>query len=150
MRTFVLVAVSALALLGVGCFTGTPDPKPDETLPQNENGNLTLYVSNQSLALTPVDITIHIDGRKAIAGDFDVTGERFPQHNWIKHVFALSPGKHTLTVVSEKGEAALERGFEIEDKHWAVVDYWYYPESHHNPTPKHFTFTIQDSPIGFQ
>lgn len=43
----------------------------------------------------------------------------------------------------------LEKEFEIKDKHWAVVDYWYYPEAHYNPTPKQFSFDIQDKPIYF-
>ena len=143
------VMLAAVAVLGTGCASGNQDGQSTDVLPQDPDGNLTLYVSNQSLAITPVDITIYIDGKIAVTGDFDVKGKRTAQHNWIKHVFALPAGMHRLRAVSEKGQATLEKEFEIKENHWAVVDYWYYPESHDNPTPKHFTFKIQDRPIGF-
>lgn len=53
-----------------------------------------------------------IDGKKAVADDFAVKG----QHNWIKHVFRLKPGKHKLAVAWKKGQARLEKEFEIKDK----------------------------------
>lgn len=121
-------------------------------LPQDPNGNFTLYVSNQSFDENPVDITIHIDGKKAVERDFDVKGKRTAQHNWIKHRFSLSPGKHRITAKSKKGKASLEKEFEIEDKHWAVIDYWWYPtiRGGSGPTARKFTFMIQNSPIGFE
>lgn len=129
-----------------------PDKRADNLLPQNENGNFVLYVSNQSFAQTPVDITIHIDGKKAISSEFDVRN----QHNWIKHSFKLTPGTHNLVAVSDKGDARIEKSFEIKDeKHWAVIDYWYYPIQHEHGKKyfkqvKHFSFDIQNKPIQFQ
>lgn len=123
-----------------------------QTLAHDPNGNFILYVSNQSFDENPVDITVHIDGKKAIEGDFDVTGKRIAQHNWIMHRFDLAPGRHRLSVKSKKGKASLDKEFEISDKHWAVIDYWYYPtlRGGAGPTPRHLSFMIQDSPIGFQ
>ena len=146
--TIVCITVFVLgAMLPV--FADTTDSS-EKIIPQDKDGNLTLYVSNQSFAITPVDITILIDGRKAVIGNFDVKGKRIAQHNWIKHVFTLSPGKHKLKVLSKKGEAILEKEFSIKGKHWAVVDYWYYPKSHYSPTPRKFRFNIQDKPIQFE
>ncbi len=119
-----------------------------QSLAQDPNGNFILFVANQSFDEDPVDITVHIDGKKAIAADFYVEN----QHNWIRHQFNLSPGQHKLTVKSKKGEASLDKEFDITEKHWAVIDYWYYPEQRGGagPTPRQFSFMIQDRPIGFQ
>ncbi|MBN2138082.1 MAG: hypothetical protein JW720_09760 [Sedimentisphaerales bacterium] len=118
------------------------------TLPQDPNGNFILYVANQSFDEDPVDITVRIDDAKAVDSDFYVGN----QHNWVKHQFALAPGRHKLNALSKKGKTALETEFEITDKHWAVIDYWYYPKltGGAGPTPRHFSFLIQDTPIGFE
>ena len=118
----------------------------------NENGNFILYISDQSFAISPVDIKIYIDGKLAIDDNFDVTGNRVPQHNWKQFKFQLGNGDHTIKAISKKGDAVIEKEFKTVDKHWAVIDYWYYPESRGGatPTPKHFSFNIQDKPIGFE
>ena len=122
-------------------------PGNAQTLPQDPNGNFVLYVSNQSFDEDPVDITVHIDGKKAVEADFHVGN----QHSWIKHRFNLPPGRHRLAAKSRTGKASLDKVFDISDKHWAVIDYWYYPKLRggSGPTPRKFSFLIQDSPIGF-
>lgn len=132
-----------------GCGGEAVDLHPaEDVLEQDEKGNLILYVANLSFAISPIDITIHIDGKKAVDRDFDVEN----QHNWIKHTFSLSKGEHKLLAVSKKGGARFEGQFEIKDKHWVVVDYWYYPHmtGGAGPTPKQFSFIIQDKPFLFQ
>ncbi len=121
-------------------------------LPQNPDGNFVLYVSNQSFAITPVDIEIDIDGKHAIQDEFDVTGNSVPQHNWIRFIFRLSPGTHKIRASSKHGEARIKEGFRVEAKHWAVLEYWYYPtiEGGTGPTPKSFTFHIQNTPVHFE
>lgn len=113
----------------------------EEFLQQSQTGNFILYVSNQSFAITPVDITIMIDGKNAVAADF-VVGN---QHKWIKYTFHLDPGEHKLIATSNKGSAKIEKMFEINDKHWAVVSFWFSKKDIYG----HFSFSIQDSPIGF-
>ena len=117
-----------------GCVKPALDENAEVLFPQNENGNFVIYVSNQSYAKTPVDITIHINGKKAILSEFDVR----KQHNWIKHIFNLQLGKHKLIIASKKGEATLEKEFEINGRHWAVINYWYYPKQ---DGKKHFSFS---------
>jgi hypothetical protein len=136
----------------LGCVAGCGGEPNDvnsaeDVLAQDEKGNLVLYVSNQSFAISPVDITIHIDGKKAVDRDFDVGN----QHIWISYAFSLSKGKHKLVAVSKKGGAKFEGQFEIKDEHWAVIDYWYYPDTTGGAaTPKKFSFDIQDEPIYFE
>ena len=119
------------------------DKKVENLLPQNENGNFVLYVSNQSFAQTPIDVTIHINGKRAISSEFNVGN----QHNWVKHIFSLQPGKHKLIIASNQGEATLEKEFEINGKRWSAIAYWYYPKK---DGKKHFSFQIQNKPIYFR
>ena len=115
----------------------------DDILTQNNDGNFVLYVSNQSYAITPVDITIHIDGKLAVSSDFEVHN----QHNWIEYIFDLRLGTHTLVASSETGKAEMIDEFVVSDGSvWAVVDFWYYPDS---DSENHFTIQIQSEPIYF-
>jgi hypothetical protein len=128
-----------------------------DVLPQYASGNFILYVSNQSFAISPVDIHIHIDGMHAIESEFVVSN----QHNWIEHTFRLSPGKHKLIARSLKGGASIEKSFTIENgehpeipyfkKYWAVIDYWYYPRQKGGAgqMSKSFSWKIVDRPITF-
>lgn len=127
----------------VGCTKPKLDKKVESLLPQDKNGNFILYVSNQSFAISPVDIAIYINGNKAISSEFEVRN----QHNWVKHIFSLQTGKHKLKIVSQKGEAILEKEIEVKGKHWVAIDYWYYPKK---DGKKHFSFLIQDKPIYFE
>ena len=109
-------------------------------------GNFTLYVSNQSFAIDPVDVKIFIDNQIVVDQDFYVES----QHSWQVFQLSLVPGKHTLRAKSRKGKARLEKTFDVKGRHWAVVDFFYYPRTHYSPTPKKFTFDISNKPIGFQ
>jgi len=119
---------------------------PDSKL-LDPNGRFTLYVSNQSYAISPVDVQVEIDGEVVVREHFHVGN----QHNWKAFTLNLSAGKHRLKVSSAKGEAELPTEFEVKGEHWAVINYWYYPKGTHgaNPTPRHFSFTIKDEPIYF-
>ena len=143
-----VLAAGLLTALLLACSPGnTPKPPVGALLPQDPNGNFVLYVSNQSFAISPVDITISIDGTKAIQDDFDVKN----QHHYVQYQFHLAPGKHILKADSSKGGAALAQEFEVKDKHWAAIEYWYYPAvtGGAGPTPKSFVFVVKDTPIGF-
>ena len=138
-RVPLLLTAAVLAL--AGCSS------KDSFGPQNQAGNLILYVSNQSFDITPIDITVYIDGQKALKDDFEVGS----QHTWVPYGFSLAAGKHTIKAVSKKGDAILEKEFEVKGKHWATLAYWYYPKLRGGagPTPKSFSFSIEDKPIGF-
>lgn len=135
----------ASALLLAACTDGSTEA-PRQHLPRPEDPSLTLFVSNQSFDLPRVDIEIRLDGQLAVTGDFDVEG----QHTWIRFDFDLAPGPHQLRVVSEAGEATLEREFDLDDRKWGVVDFWYYAAGSPEPTPKQFSFQLLDEEPQFQ
>lgn len=151
---FLSITMGGLVLLIGLRKEATPLVTPATTeLRQDQNGNFILYVSNQSGAVDPVDIKIFIDGEVAVEQDFHQAGG----HNWQKFQFSLSQGNHAIYAMSIKGEAKLEKEFEIKDKHWVVVDYGYSPLS--KPcssnycgelTPRHFSFYMRDEPIYFE
>lgn len=135
-----IVAVLACSILIGRAEDRTPKP-PEELLPQTTNGNFVLYVSNQSFDMSPVDITIDIDGKKEVSDLFSVGN----QHTWITHTFQLARGPHKITVVSKNGSARLEQAFEIKEKQWAAIGYWFTKQD----GKKQFAFTILDKPIAF-
>ena len=141
---FIFATFFLAPLFFSGCLNRVKLPPVNNSLAA-ENGNFTLYVSNQSFAISDVDIQIKIDGKIVVSRYFNVGN----QHNWKGFTFSLAKGEHTLEAHSDQENVTLEKKFNITDEHWAVVDFWYYPSSHYEPTPKHFSFNIKDEPIYF-
>lgn len=135
-----------VCLASGGCTPALPPLVPVTSKYLDPKGQFTLYVSNQSFALSPVDIEIRVNGEVVVHDYFDVKN----QHNWKQFTLALPPGPYTLNVSSRRGGAELTKDFVVKDKHWAVVDYWYYPRSHYMPTPRKLTFSMRDEPIYFK
>jgi hypothetical protein len=140
----------ALALLASACTTSiesAPDP-PRQHLPRSDDPTFTLYVSNQSFDLSPVDIQVGIDGQTAVTGDFVVEG----QHTWIPFDFELAPGPHQLRVASWAGGAMLDQAFDfdMDARRWGVLSFWYYAAGSPEPTPHQFSFQVLDEPPVFQ
>ncbi len=143
---YILIA-ALLIVIGVALLIQKNTSTPSSNgLAQNKNGNLTLYVSNQSFDITPVDITVRIDGATAVSKSFEVG----TQHNEEAFQFTLSNGSHKIDVSSIKGDAKLTKNFEIKGKRWAILDYWYTKKSqYNNESPKGFSFEISDKQPGF-
>lgn len=135
-----LIFILSLALLLASC-----EPALRETeIPIDENGNFVLYMTNQSFDVDPVDIQVLIDGKVAVDQDFFV----YDQHHYESFRFSLSGGTHTIKMLSEKGEATLEDDFTITEASRGIIEYWYYPDTFYDPTPKHFTFSFgPDEPL---
>ncbi|GIU88707.1 MAG: hypothetical protein KatS3mg009_3222 [Acidimicrobiia bacterium] len=97
-----------------------PGPGPEPVVPA-EDGDLVLYVSNQSFEVDPVDLEVAIDGVTVVAQDFAVGS----QHTWVPFGFALDDGAHLVTVVSARGAA--EASFDVTTgaapRH-LVISYW--------------------------
>jgi len=160
----ILFLTVLIILLGYQCACTQPESKSNRIvnkritradtrrleLPQDPNGNFTLYVSNQSFALPWVDIDVYIDGKLAIVGDFPL-GDVFPQHCWIPHRFTLAPGKHIIRAVGANGKARVQKEFEIQGKHWAVLDFCLSDEPATGPAPNRpfFFFLQSDKPPMF-
>ena len=153
-------AIEAGLILLAGCGTLMTHPEAcQNVLPQDKDGNLTLDISNASrLRETPsIHIRVYIDGKIAVDRNFRYASSWLDRltpvasvGRWKTLRFSLSEGTHTLRVESVKRAAQLEREFEIKDKHWGVIQYWY--PTKYPPEPgvwKHFTFSLHDNPVGF-
>ena len=131
-----------LFLTGCNDFSDNTNTEIQE-LSEDKNGNFILYVSNQSFAINPIDIKIYIDDMIAVNEEFDVG----IQHTWKPFQFNLPTGTHKIKIESVIGNSILEKNFDIIDnKHWALAQYWYYPENSGGAdlAPKHFSFDIKN------
>ena len=104
---------------------------------------LHLFVSNQSFASPLVDISVVIEGRRVVTGDFDVGG----QHNWFEFEIAVPPGTLMVQAYSADGNADLNQVIDVPAERWAVLDYWYDGGS---PEAEYFTLTVHESAPGFE
>lgn len=155
MKWIVCLLAGVLAFSVTGCAAGTqsqstaatqsPSAQVADAEIVDPQGNVVLYVSNQSIALDRVDVVVEVDGKPVVDQSFDV-GD---QHDWKQFGLRLSPGRHELVARSAKGEATLRMPFTVKGDHWVAVSYWYNTKTQGTPTPKQFQFTIQDTPIGF-
>ena len=107
------------------------------------NGTFTLFVSNQSFAISPVDVSVEIDGELVISDYFAVG----TQHSFRPFRLSLAKGKHKIKISSQQGKVELSTGFDLADQDVGVITFWYYPKSHYEPTPRHFDFEIQKGPL---
>ena len=133
-----LIAVIALTF---GCET-TVAPAPSDVELVSVLNPFTLYVCNQSLAISPIDIHVEIDGEVMVQEEFEASH----QLNWKTFDLMIAPGEHTIDVSSDKGRAQLSEEFTVTSERGASVEYWYYPESHRFATPKHFRFALLGVP----
>ena len=138
---------SGLAALMFACAASAPAASPESTT-SDEQGRLTLFVSNQSFADDPVGITIRIDGDVVVDEEFPVKA----QDNWITFELRVSPGEHELMMRSNTGvEADASLSIPAGGHRWASIAYWYSPPDGDRPrsgqTPRSFSFTVDDEPI---
>lgn len=106
-------------------------------------GNVVLFVTNQSIALSPVDIAIDVDGQEVVDKLFRVGS----QHTFERFVLRLSPGRHVLTARSLKGKAEVTRSFRVAGRRWIAVAYWYYTKQRGSPLPRQLNVRISDRPM---
>ena len=102
-----------------------------------------LYISNQSFEITPIDIEVKIDGIEVAKGKFEVE----IQHTYTPFKCSLNKGKHKISVISKKEGVKLEKDFELTDHDIGVVEFWYYPETDYNATPRAFSFNTYKGPL---
>jgi len=133
--------VATVMMVLVGC--GDPKLPTASSKLLTPNGGFTLFVSNQSFAIDPVDVRVEIDGELVVSDYFRVG----TQHTFVPFKLSLSVGKHRIHIWSTKGGAQLMEEFEIKDQYVGVVTYWYYPRSHYSPTPRKFKFRTQNGPL---
>ena len=94
-------------------------------------------VSNQSFAISPVDIKILIDDKVIVDEDFSVGDQHNVEIFWVQ----LLEGNHKISINSKKGQSSLEKDFTVTSKQrW--IDVWYYPTSYGDPMPRQLYFQI--------
>ena len=149
MRTALLL-LAALA----GCDSRCPpaengmsscSAEPTQHMPFVPN-SFSLFVSNQSFELSPVDMYIQVDNQLAVSGDFEVGS----QHTWLRFELGLSPGQHRLRVTThDLADVVLDQPFEMDDRKYGIVSFWYYPTGSPEPTPPQFQLNVQDEEPAF-
>ncbi len=121
--------------------------EPRQLPPVPAEPNFVLFVSNQSFDIDPVDIGIFIDDELAVEGDFLVGS----QHSWHKFDLQLGPGKHTIRAMTSAGDTERVDTFELPgETRYAVVNFWYYPESDSEAYGPTFSFDVFEDPPGFE
>ena len=104
----------------------------------------TLLISNQSFDLDPVDIRVELDDQLAVTGDFVVEG----QHTWVPFELDIAPGTHTIDVTTADANATLSQTFQMDDRKWGTVMFWFY-EGGAEPTPPSFSWNVSDEQPAF-
>lgn len=128
----------------VACAGNAKDVKDMATHP------FTLYVSNQSLVVSPVDIEVRIDGEVVVVREFEVGSQTRIQHQWHEFKVELESGPHRLEVSSQRGDARLEREFALDGPTWATLGYWSARETRGTDRQgARFTVELSDRPVGF-
>jgi hypothetical protein len=120
---------------------GADDPRnePHQHLPAPTTPKLTLLISNQSFDLSQVDIQVSIDNQLAVSGDFLVGS----QHTWLPFELDVAPGMHSLDVSSADSNAQMTQTFQMDDRKWGVVSFWYY-EGGSEPVAPSFSWNLSD------
>lgn len=139
------LSLSTVAILFLTACGGSSHDLPPSSrgalLQESSQGNLTLYVSNQSYEKPEVGIDVWLDDTKYISSTFAV-GD---QHNYVKYQFQVPPGEHRLT--AEASGTQIAEPIIITDKHWAFVGFWYSPDSDDAPR---LSMLFQDEPLYFR
>lgn len=131
------------AIIMIHLISCTKDPHAShftkKNVAQQKNIDVRVRVSNQSFAISPVQITIQIDKKTIINKSFPVGN----QHLYKSFPIALSPGKHHISITSKNGQAELKKEFLVtKTQRWVDISYIYYPKTHYSPTPRQFSFQI--------
>lgn len=112
-------------------------------LKDDPNVNFILTINSLNHRMNPVDVTVHVDDALLIDEEFSADVRQFE--------FILPKGAHKILVKSEKGQARVEKQFEITNIHWANIQYAKPAEDapRRKPTPTHFTVDIQAEAFPF-
>ncbi|MBI4896672.1 MAG: hypothetical protein HY832_03950 [Candidatus Aenigmarchaeota archaeon] len=100
-------------------------------IPRGENGNIELWIGvqrfhNQKTDKSPVDIKVYFDDKIFIDGNFDYNYDTCDQSHFFR--FMLNTGNHTIKAVSDKGEAFVEKQFDVITNNTITLAHWYYTE----------------------
>ncbi|MEZ4360489.1 MAG: hypothetical protein R3B48_09925 [Kofleriaceae bacterium] len=138
MKSIVFLGIAALGLSACADLEA-----PHQVIAAPANPNFTLFVSNQSFEMTPVDISVYVDDKLAVVGDFEVGS----QHSWFDFDFQLGAGVHQVRGVTKQGRriVSLTSMVEVSDDHdFGVLTFWTDREG------AEFHFVLQDEEPVFE
>lgn len=144
-----VLLLSALSLASCQSSEGDPNGRPEAGAADaaaQEDANLVLYVTNQSFAMSPVDIRVAIDGDVVVDQSFDVGS----QHTFVRFPLEVDAGEHEIVASARGGEVTARETFTIDRKLWGVVEFWYYPPDASVPTPPSVNIRFSEEPFQFQ
>lgn len=149
-----LAAASVLSVAGCASSTKTLAPSGSHSASAqaaqhdvlDPQGNVVLYVTNQSFAAERVDIAIEVDGQPVFNQYFNVGS----QHTYKQFILSLTPGQHLLTALSIEGRATLKTSFFVRGKRWIAGAYSYYTQAQGTPMARQLDFRVQDTPMVFE
>ena len=123
-----------------------PDSNEKEIvlLSGDDDWNLLIGFMNTCSIINPIDIKAYLDGKLVVDQDL-----YYHQHMPTPFYFKLAEGEHSLKVESVKGEASLNKTFQVKGRNYSDVSYYYHPAGeveYDRLIPKHFTFTIRNRP----
>lgn len=107
--------IAGLVVL-VACGTA----EPTAVWQSDGDDRLGLAITNQDLDRPHVELTVELDGRRVVTGEFDVDD----QHRQYIYELEVASGARQLTVASEYGDQA---SIEVEvgdGQPWVNVAYW--------------------------
>ncbi len=105
----------------------------------NGNFHFHVYMDSYRYAIVPMDLKVFIDGRVAVDRNFSSSKGHYDD----RFRFDLPQGTHTLKAVTRKGNAEIERTFEVKERNFAVL--YFTPSSRDGEGG--FSFKISDEPI---
>lgn len=135
-----LAASLALPLLALAACDSVNEPH--QLAPLTDDPELTLYVSNQSFDIDPVDIDVFIDGEPAVTGDFLVEG----QHSWHEFPFDAALGAHEIMAVSSQAPSPVTASLDLGKPEHVVISFWYYPAGDPEPYGPTLSLEVYDEP----
>jgi hypothetical protein len=114
----------------------------------NVHHNVILLISNQSLEVNPVDITIKVNEKLILEDSFYVQGEQPVQHNWQQHKLHLANGEYQLSVSSQKGQASVNTSLLINGEHKILIAFWKDNQDKGKLSKAHFSIQNNTGSVG--
>src|SRR5262249_43595413 len=95
-------------------------------VPEDRDGNITLYISNQDRTVDPLDVRVSLDGVPIIRATVAI-GELHPSYE--EYHFKWTPGVHELRVESPQVPSKLISPVDVATSRWVSVLYGYPPQA---------------------
>ena len=131
-----LMASWVMSAVG-GCAGGRAGAEGNEMTPEPQDEyQVHLFVSNQSLALDSSTVEVSLDGRQVFHRDL-VTGT---QHTWARETITAVAGKHTLTIREAKTQTRRSQELSVSQELWVVIRF--------DGPPPQLKVDVFDHPVG--